>query len=108
MLGAVPDADDLDGFGREPVDDDIWSDERDFARSWYETRSTSLWKMLQCVAGGHQLDSDAGCRGRVAVANVGPDFGEVGEGFRREGYGHSGGGVSRSVPQDSNQRRTFS
>lgn len=108
VLSAMPDAHDLKLIGGDAVDDDVRPDERDLSRSRDQSGPAPLGKVFQTIARSDDLDGDAGRRCGVALANVGSDFAQVRLRIRRKDYGHSGGGISLSVPQESSQRRTFS
>jgi hypothetical protein len=106
MLAHVPYPHDLHRpCRRYPVDDEIGTAGK-FAGARNLPRSSHVGACLKAVARGNKLHSDAGRGSGIALADIGPDTGEVRHGLRREDYGHSGGGCSSLVPHDRSQSRT--
>ena len=108
VLGAVPDAQDLNTGRRDLIDDDVGPECDEFPRASDQTRPSSLGHMLKPVASSDDLDSEAASSSGIPLPDIAPNSFQVVEGWDSESYGHRGGGSSASVPQDKSQRRTSS
>lgn len=107
-LGAMPNADDFHGFPFDSIDDHIGPKRQKLARARHKTGTAPLWQILQPVAGGDDLNGYAVGGLGIVLPNMIPNTSQILKGFRRQDYGHSGGGNSLLVPQDNSQSRICS
>ena len=102
----MPDAQHLDtASGGHAIKNDVWPYRCEFACPAPGALTSAIGKLLEPVAGGHELDRNAGSSQRTILGDIGANVSEISRSARCERRGHFGGGNSLSVPHDSNQRR---
>ena len=104
----MPYAKDLNGFGRHAVSDDVGPQRDQLSGSCHAPRPSPFRQVFQAVTRRDKLNGNPVRSAGIIMSDIVPDVLKVGQGQRRQDYGHGGAGRSVSVPQDSSQARTAS
>ena len=77
----MPNANDINIFAPNTINNDIWPHGRDFPCTRHETWPAALRQIFQPVTGGNQLYSDPRGGEWVVLPDISPDFGQVRKGL---------------------------
>ena len=77
----MPDANDINIFASNAINDNVGPDGRDFPCARHETKPAALRQIFKPVTGGNQLYGDPRGGEWVVLPDIGPDFGRVRQGL---------------------------